>query len=124
MLEVVCGVDSCVGASIKVCVAHCASSKADLGNRLAWKVDAEQLKLTLYSTFEVKRFAIIRPFESAGNQIEPIRGKHRRLLTYGRRQPNLRVIAVMQFARESDVAAIGRPAWTTVSFLMIGNLCK
>src|SRR5258705_9806277 len=102
MLEIVSHVNPRIDARVDVRISHRASAGTSLFDGFPCEVDVEQLKLAFDAAFEVERFTIFRPFKSSRNQIEIIRGKHRRGPAFCRRKPYLRMIAFVKFAGEGD----------------------
>src|SRR5215475_11541063 len=80
------------------------------------------MQLAFDSGFEIKRLAIIRPLQRAGNQIQTIGGERRGGAASRRRQPNSWVIALVDLTSESNPFAVRRPARLIVRFVMVGNL--
>src|SRR2546421_6796488 len=110
MFEIVRKINHFAAAEIEIDASHRAGTGRYLRDRFRWHVDAKEMVLAFDSGFEIDRFAVVRPFQLSGNQVESVRRERCRRSTGRWRQPNLRMIAIVKFAGEGDPFSVRRPA--------------
>ena len=76
MFEIVGEINHLAAGEIEIDAANPARAGSHLRDRFRRNIDAEEMKLAFDAGFEIKRLAVLRPFQATRNQIEAVGRQH------------------------------------------------